>query len=61
MSVRVGGDWAGGGPGQGLGLHESLRDEHDLTDQPKVGDAHGAGTEQHLGLEQEEEQPWTTP
>ena len=34
--------------GQGLGLKESLRHEHDLADQPEIGDTHGTRPEENL-------------
>ena len=45
LAQRVQGDEL---PGQGLGLKESLRHEHDLGDQPEVGDTHGTRPEENL-------------
>ena len=45
LAQRVQGDEL---PGQGLGLKESLRHEHDLADQPEIGDTHGTRPEENL-------------
>ena len=45
LTQRVQGDEL---PGQGLGLKESLRHEHDLADQPEIGDTHGTRPEENL-------------